>query len=97
MSRRFIAVSYDVTDDRRRTKLARALRDFGERVLKSGFELWLEDEEYDRLYRRIEFLMDPAEDQLRIYPLCAKCRRRARVIGGDSPTLLAPSPNTVVI
>src|SRR6185436_13646804 len=38
-----ILVSYDIPDDRRRTKLANALKDFGERVQYSVFEFLLDE------------------------------------------------------
>jgi CRISPR-associated protein Cas2 len=38
-----ILVSYDVPDDRRRTRLAHALKDFGERVQYSVFECRLDE------------------------------------------------------
>jgi CRISPR-associated protein Cas2 len=38
-----ILVSYDVPDDRRRTRLAHALKDFGERVPYSVFEYRLDE------------------------------------------------------
>ena len=38
-----IVVSYDVPDDRRRTRLAHILKDFGERVQYSVFECRLDE------------------------------------------------------
>jgi CRISPR-associated protein Cas2 len=53
-----IAVSYDVPDDRRRTKLAHNLKDFGVRVQYSVFECLLEPPQVDALRVRTERLID---------------------------------------
>ena len=68
-----ILVSYDVPDDRRRTKLAHALKDFGERVQYSVFEFLLNESQVGKLRERIEGLVDAAEDSVRIYRFCADC------------------------
>jgi CRISPR-associated protein Cas2 len=76
-----IAVAYDVRDDRRRTKLAAALEDFGHRVQLSVFECLLEEKELARMRRRIERLIQPQEDSVRIYRFCAECRGKVEVVG----------------
>lgn len=92
-----IAIAYDVTDDRRRNRVAQALKDLGERVLKSGFELWLEEDELRGLLRRIERAIDAEEDAVRVYVLCARCRERVVVLGqGPKPSELRPKPVTVL-
>ena len=53
-----LVVSYDVPDDRRRTRLAKILKDFGARVQYSVFECLLEDEQVDALRKRVERLID---------------------------------------
>ena len=45
----FLVVSYDIPDDRRRTKLHRHLKGFGMRVQYSVFECVLEEPEVARL------------------------------------------------
>lgn len=76
-----IVVSYDVTDDRRRTKLAHALKDFGARVQYSVFECLLEADQAERLHLRIERLISPEEDSVRIYRFCADCGSRTEILG----------------
>jgi CRISPR-associated protein Cas2 len=76
-----IVVSYDVPNDRRRTRLAHTLEDFGQRVQYSVFECLLEMEDLDRLRRRIGKLIDPSEDSLRIYRLCRDCEERLETLG----------------
>ena len=54
-----ILVSYDVPDDRRRTRLAHALKDFGERVQYSVFECRLDERAQQTLRERLARLIDP--------------------------------------
>lgn len=77
----FYLVSYDIPDDRRRTKLAKVLKDFGDRVHYSVFECLLDNLHFDRLLARIEDLVDEENDSVRIYPLCANCDKAVKIIG----------------
>ncbi len=76
-----ILVSYDIPDDRRRTKVAHALKDFGQRVQYSVFECLLAEDQMAHLSARIEKLTDPAEDSVRTYRLCADCVKRIEIRG----------------
>lgn len=80
-----ILVSYDIPDDRRRTKLAKALKDFGERVQYSVFECHLTEPQVARLRTRIQRLTDETEDSVRLYLLCGHCRDRVEVHGLGLP------------
>ena len=82
----FYAICYDISDDHRRLKIAKLLEDFGERVQYSVFEANLEREQLDRLRSKAMSILDPEEDFLRIYPLCAGCMRRIEVIGQGKVT-----------
>jgi CRISPR-associated protein Cas2 len=76
-----IVISYDVSNDRRRTRLAHMLKDFGQRVQYSVFEFRLDAEALDRLRQRIEKLTDPLEDSVRIYRLCLECEQKVEIQG----------------
>ncbi len=76
-----ILVSYDVPDDRRRTRLAHTLKDFGERVQYSVFECRLDERALQTLRERVTRLIDPEEDSLRIYRLCKECDRLLEALG----------------
>ena len=80
----FLVVSYDITDDRRRARVAAALEDFGQRVQKSVFECHLEDAQVAALKARIETELDTACDRVRYYSLCPK-DRAAVVLDGVAP------------
>lgn len=74
-------VAYDVPDDKRRTKLAHALKDFGERVQYSVFECNLEEKELAALTKRVLKLVDLEDDSVRIYRVCAECKGNIEIHG----------------
>lgn len=71
---------YDVPNDRRRTKLAKFLDGYGERVQYSVFEAVLDRALFDNLMDGVRAMLVPEEDRFRVYVLCAGCdRRRVRL------------------
>ena len=76
-----ILVSYDVPNDRRRTRLAHTLKDYGQRVQYSVFECNLEEAQLARLRSRVEKLIEATEDSVRIYLLCRGCAERLEIQG----------------
>lgn len=80
----FIVVAYDIPNDRRRGKVARALTDFGTRVQYSVFECRLDGEEIQKMLGRIGKLIDGEQDRLRVYRLCSECEDRVQVVGNDT-------------
>lgn len=79
-------VAYDVPDDKRRTKLAHALKDFGDRVQFSVFECHLDEKELEALRKRVLKLVNLEKDSLRIYRVCAECKERIEVHGRGAVT-----------
>jgi CRISPR-associated protein Cas2 len=76
---RFGVISYDIPDDRRRSRVCKLLKDYGERVQYSVFECVLRREDLERLRERLKPLLSPEEDDVRFYRLCQACRRQAAV------------------
>ncbi len=87
--RAFYVIAYDVTDDRRRLKVARNLEAVAERVQGSVFEGWLTDAELERLLKKVKKTLKGGEDSLRVYLLCAACREKVRTDGQGRVT---PAP-----
>jgi CRISPR-associated protein Cas2 len=75
----FIVISYDIPDDKRRTKVSKLLQDYGERVQYSVFECRLRLQDFQRLQERLKPLLVTAEDDVRFFHLCESCRRKAKV------------------
>jgi len=86
-------VTYDIPSDKRRTKLAKLLLGYGERVQYSVFEIWVDSAMQRELRHQMHKLLVIAEDQVRLYPLCANCRSGVQVIGEGRP----PSAPDVII
>jgi CRISPR-associated protein Cas2 len=75
-------ITYDIADDRRREDVATLLSGYGPRVQLSVFECDLpSSREAARLRARIRDLIEPAEDQVRVYPLDDTAVRGTVVIG----------------
>ena len=74
-------VCYDVSDDLRRSHLARALLDFGQRVQESVFVANLDDELADRMRQRIQKLIHTDVDRVHVFRLCKQCVDGTEVFG----------------
>ena len=81
-----VLVSYDVrtTDPagrRRLRRVARAAKDFGQRVQLSVFECDVDPAQWVALKARLVGEIDPAVDSLRFYYLGASWKRRVEHVG----------------
>ena len=75
-------VTYDIADDRRREDVATLLSGHGPRVQPSVFECDLRNRrEAGVLQAKLRELIDPVEDQVRMYPLDDRAARAVTVIG----------------
>jgi len=77
----WVVVSYDIHDDKRRTKVMKTLAGYGERVQYSVFECELRPADLDRLKERLRDLIDERQDDVRFYPLCESCLRKTTMLG----------------
>ena len=79
-----IVVSYDISDDKRRRKVAKIMEGYGYRVQYSVFECDLEPKKLVELMRRLSPLVKEKEwESIRFYPLLADSAERAHVLGKD--------------
>ena len=76
-----LVVAYDVTDSKRRLKIASELENYGKRVQYSVFECYLEEEESDRLMAALGNIVDPTEDSVRFYFICGKDEEERDYLG----------------
>jgi CRISPR-associated protein Cas2 len=79
-------ISYDITDTKRRNKIFKVLKNYGEHKQYSVFECDISKKRFDALYRELLDLMDDEEEgNIRIYHLCRICTDSIMVIGiGDA-------------
>ena len=74
-------ICYDIVDDRRRSKLAKFLLDYGQRVQYSVFECDLTKKVLDVVIEGIIKCVSDDEDNVRVYRLCAECVASVQVFG----------------
>lgn len=84
----FITVVYDIPNDRRRTKLHKALLDFGTPVQYSVFECWLTPDAITQLQARVSRIIRPQVDHVRYYFLCAACAAKVQTTRAGELTTL---------
>lgn len=73
---------YDISSDRRRTKLHNTLLDYGTPVQYSVFECLLDEEGLARMKRAIGRAIRPRVDRVRYYYLCQGCLEKVEVTSG---------------
>jgi CRISPR-associated protein Cas2 len=78
-------VAYDISEDRRRTKVHKLLSGFGHWTQYSLFECYLSEKEYVRLRGMLDRHLATKEDSVRFYPLCEACRKRVETVGSARP------------
>jgi CRISPR-associated protein Cas2 len=79
----FMTISYDISDDKRRTKIHKMLKSYGQWIQYSVFECDVTDSQYAKLRSRLSKLIKPEEDSIRFYFLCACCKNKVERIGGE--------------
>jgi CRISPR-associated protein Cas2 len=90
----FYVISYDVPDDKRRTKIATLLEGYAGRVQKSVFEAHLDAAHYADLRKRLNRLIKPDQDNVRFYRLCGQCELTIEAIGRVGVT---PAPDVLIV
>jgi CRISPR-associated protein Cas2 len=85
MSDAFIVVAYDVSDDRRRTRLHDSLLAFGTPVQYSVFECIVDVARLRQLKEVVNRTIKPRRDHVRYYKLCSRCRRQVSTTTGPAP------------
>jgi CRISPR-associated protein Cas2 len=76
-----LLVIYDIADPRRLYRVARILKDYGERVQQSKFEIEVSARVLAELRARIAQVIDQGEDGVKYIPLCERCLQKTEIIG----------------
>lgn len=84
-----VLVSYDVSTreaggDRRLRRVAKACRDYGQRVQYSVFEIEVDPAQWAVLKQRLLDLIDPSQDSLRFYFLGKNWQARIEHVGAKA-------------
>lgn len=81
-----VLITYDISEDKRRTKIFNILKSYGQWVQLSVFECPnLTDTQYAKLRSRLSKLIKPNSDSIRFYFLCGACLCKVERIGGEHP------------
>lgn len=90
----FVVVSYDIPDDKRRVKVAKALKAFGDRVQYSVFECNVDKDQLAKMERRLVRLIEESEDSVRIYLVCNSCKTHITIFGQGT---VSEDPELIII
>lgn len=82
----FVIVSYDIEDDKTRTRLAKKLLDFGPRVQFSVFEADITKKELEKLRSLLKAVKLKEKDSIRLYRLCEMCTKSVEIWGKGEVT-----------
>lgn len=77
----FVITVYDISDNKRRNRMHKTLKSFGDPVQESVFEAILDSTRFKRMHQRVEKIITE-EDQVRYYFLCESCRAHIHVVNG---------------
>ena len=89
----FYVVAYDISNDKRRTKIHKTLSGFGQWTQYSLFECHLNDKQYVQLRQKLDCLLKADEDSVRFYMLCAECLGKVETVGSEKPK----NPVTIIV
>jgi CRISPR-associated protein Cas2 len=78
-----VVITYDISEDKRRTKIHKVLKSYGQWMQFSVFECDLAETQYAKLRSRLSKLIKPDQDSIRFYFLCACCKDKVERIGGE--------------
>lgn len=77
----FYAITYDISDDKRRRAVSKCLENYGTRVQYSVFEVLINEEMLKDIIEQLRKIIDIREDSVRIYYICNNCLKKTFIIG----------------
>jgi CRISPR-associated protein Cas2 len=77
----FTIISYDIVEDKRRTKVLKLLKGYGTHVQYSVFECDLSKLQLDKVGRELRAIIDLNTDSVRCYILDAAAVARIQILG----------------
>ena len=75
-----MVISYDISDDRKRSKVANILKDYGKRVQYSVFECRLDEKTLNKLLGKLKPFAK-GNDSIRVYQICEACLKKVILMG----------------
>jgi CRISPR-associated protein Cas2 len=74
-------IAYDISDDRRRARVAAVLQAYGDRVQRSVFVATVEDDTLTEARDRISQIIEPDTDSVYVFRQCAACWEAVGIYG----------------
>ena len=91
-------ISYDISENKRRNKIFKELKNYGRHVQFSVFECELDRKRYRQLYTSLLRLMDGCEEgNIRIYQICASCSKTMCTIGNPTENTAADEEQETIV
>ena len=76
----YVVISYDISDDRTRSKVANVLADYGKRVQYSVFECRVDTKTLEKIITMLKPFAE-GNDSIRVYQICETCLKKAVLLG----------------
>lgn len=91
-------VSYDISSNKLRNKLAKLLEEYGIRVQYSVFECNLKPAEYKKLEENIiKTMAGSNEGNIRIYAICRDCKEKINAIGENDLQKYTTNNSVIIV
>lgn len=91
-------ISYDLSNNKLRNKVAKELENYGRRVQYSVFECRISKKQMEQLYEKLLPIMQKEpEGNIRIYRLCMNCEEQIQTIGIKNECMTAAEEDIFVI
>ena len=74
-------IAYDISDDRRRARVAAVLQAYGDRIQRSVFVATVEDDTRREARERISQIINPDTDSVYVFRQCAPCWEAIGIYG----------------
>lgn len=80
-----VVIAYDVSEDRRRARVAGLLQKYGDRIQYSVFVCRVPEEDLDALVEQSRSLIDDRTDSIYALHQCADCWGKVTTVGQAHP------------
>lgn len=76
-----VVIAYDISDDRRRSRVSATLQQWGDRIQRSVFLATIEQQTLGDLRRRVADIINPDTDSVYVFRQCSPCWEAVGVLG----------------
>lgn len=91
-------ISYDISEDKRRNKVAKLLEGYGRRVQYSVFECHINEKKLKVLYAALmDLTCDMKDGSVYIYTVCGSCEKKLVIIGEENREMVELQQPVIVI